>query len=1524
VSTTRNVLAIAVLFGAAAARAQGVIESVAGGGPGNGSPALAVNLRTPQEVVRDSSGNLYIAVSDDRRVYRIGTDGNISLIAGGGGSGTDGDGGPATAAELVSPKGLAIDFDGSLLIADEGARRVRRVDLGTGSISTLVGGGSLTGEGVQALQLALDAPRDLAVQGSSALYVADGHRVRKLVRASGLVSTVAGTGVAGFSDGANATTRQLNEPRALAFDPTGKLLIADGGNGRIRRLDLAANSISTVVSGVCSPGGVAVDAAGTVYFTSNTGSCGSSSQKYMKWVSGSPTTLAASGSSFVAQLSVLPDGSLVAADRDSFRIRSISVGGSVTNLAGNGTIGYYGDGVPALSASYLSPTHVRADAVGNLYVVDNTNRIRRVTPAEIDVTLASTANCGSDPKSYLCSVEGLAILPGGDLAFSESKNDMLHRINPATGVVTDLTTSALGRVRGIASSAAGFVYVADRGPGASNGSIKKVNATTGAVSDVATGLARPQYVAVDGSANVYFVSVNASSIQKISAEDGSASTWITLTSAVTGLDADDAGNLYVTDSNNQVWLVAAGTAVKSLFAGSGVAGFSGDGGPAVAARLSGPSGVSYVTGGDVYIADTLNYRIRRVRQNHNLGPLASAGPDQTVEATSPSGASVTLDGSGSSDPDGDPLTYSWSGPFGSASGASPSVNLPLGTHTITLTVSDGSATASDTVVVILQDTTGPQVTYVRSPLPNAHGWNNTNVTLSFSCADSASGVPEAASAPVVVSAEGAGQSRSHTCTDVAGNSASVTVSDINIDKTAPTPTATRLPAANANGWNRTDVTVTFTAVDDLSGIDACDAAKLLSDEAANQSASGSCSDKAGNGASATASGISIDKTAPSLSFAAASPGANSNGWNNGDVTFAFTTSDGLSGVDTTSIPSPLVLTGEGSALSGTVDVTDRAGNSASFPSPTVKIDRTGPVVSGSRSPLANVYGWNNTDVTATFSATDALSGLGSCEEPVVVSAEGASQTVTRSCTDQAGNSASATVSDINIDKTAPTPTATRLPAANANGWNRTDVTVTFTAVDDLSGVDACDAPKLLSNEAADQSASGSCSDKAGNTASATASDISIDKTNPSLSFGPASPSANANGWNNGSVTFAFTTSDALSGVDTTSIPSPLVLTGEGNAVSGTVDVTDRAGNSASFPSPTVKIDKTAPVVSGSRSPLANIYGWNNSDVTASFSATDALSGLGSCDAPVVVTGEGASQTVTRSCTDQAGNSASATVSDINIDKTAPSVTGAPARPADHNGWYNHAISVTWSANDPLSGVAACSSASSYSGPDALVATVTGHCSDKAGNEGTGTQTLKYDATAPTVSITTPPSGATYTLDQSVTAHYSCADNLSGVSSCSGPVADGAAVSTSPVGSKSFKVDAMDTAGNTASLTNNYSIKYQFVGFLQPVDNLPVVNVATAGRTIPIKWQLKKASGGYVTELSSFVSLLWAPLACDASPTDIVEEETTATGGTTLRYDPVANQFIYNWDTQKSWARTCVQIQLTLADGTRQFAKVSFK
>jgi hypothetical protein len=410
------------------------------------------------------------------------------------------------------------------------------------------------------------------------------------------------------------------------------------------------------------------------------------------------------------------------------------------------------------------------------------------------------------------------------------------------------------------------------------------------------------------------------------------------------------------------------------------------------------------------------------------------------------------------------------------------------------------------------------------------------------------------------------------------------------------------------------------------------------------------------------------------------------------------------------------------------------------------------------------------------------------------------------------------------------------------------------------------------------------------------------------------------------VTVSFSCSDALSGLAPGSPPASAVLGEEGAGQSVTRTCLDKADNSASASVSGLNIDKTPPIIDAHQSPPANENGWNRTDVTVSFTCADALSGLaaGSPPAPVVLAVEGAGQSASGTCVDRAGNSKVGELAGIDIDKTPPSaVTATPDRAADHDGWYNHALTVTWTGADALSGIAACAPPSAYAGPDTATASVTGSCRDRAGNTTSADFGFRFDATAPASEIAVPPEGAIYLLGAAVPSAYGCTDNLSGVAACEGPVPPSANIDTLSVGAKTFTVEARDGAGNIFRRSHSYSVQYEFTGFMPPLHNPPVVNIANGGRTFPLKWQLRDSSGRPISDLGSFGSLVFFPTPCDAAPTAIVEETAANTGGTALRYDAGANQFIFNWQTVKGWVG-CRVLQLTLADGTKHLANFEFR
>ncbi len=224
--------------------AAGVITTFAGtgvaGSTGNGGPAADAELNAPWGVRVDRSGDVYIADSGANVVRKVSPNGTITTVAGTGSSGYAGDGGPATDAELDSPFGLAVDPAGNLFIADEANSVIRKVDL-SGTITTVAGDGSSThsGDGGPATAAGLANPYGVAVDASGDLYISeyDGARVREVDGATGIITTIAGTGIPGYSgDDGPATDAELGGPVGLALDADGNLLIADFDSSVVRKV----------------------------------------------------------------------------------------------------------------------------------------------------------------------------------------------------------------------------------------------------------------------------------------------------------------------------------------------------------------------------------------------------------------------------------------------------------------------------------------------------------------------------------------------------------------------------------------------------------------------------------------------------------------------------------------------------------------------------------------------------------------------------------------------------------------------------------------------------------------------------------------------------------------------------------------------------------------------------------------------------------------------------------------------------------------------------------------------------------------------------------------------------------------------------------------------------------------------------------------------------------------------------------------------------------------------------------------
>ncbi|MBV8845049.1 MAG: hypothetical protein JO307_19760, partial [Bryobacterales bacterium] len=287
---------------------------------GDGGPAIAAILFQAEGVAVDVNVNIYVADAADNRVRQIRPDGTIRTIAGTGTRGFSGDGGPATAAQLNAPYGLACDSLGDLYIADLGNGRVRRV-APDGTIQTIA---------------MLNAPRNLALDNSGNLFISDfnAHRVYRL-GADGKPAAIAGSGVQGYAgDGGAAATAQLAFPAGLAFDAQGSLYIGDTGNRVIRKV---TGGVISTFSRATGPTGLAFDASANLWAADPLGG-----QLFIITPSGAPTTLA-----IAARDVAIANGSFYAAVGSA--LWRIAGSGSASVVAGEGNPAH-GDYGPAISA----------------------------------------------------------------------------------------------------------------------------------------------------------------------------------------------------------------------------------------------------------------------------------------------------------------------------------------------------------------------------------------------------------------------------------------------------------------------------------------------------------------------------------------------------------------------------------------------------------------------------------------------------------------------------------------------------------------------------------------------------------------------------------------------------------------------------------------------------------------------------------------------------------------------------------------------------------------------------------------------------------------------------------------------------------------------------------------------------------------------------------------------------------------------------------------------------------------------
>jgi trimeric autotransporter adhesin len=610
-----------------------VIQTVAGSDDsGDGGSALSVALSQPEGIAVDHSGNVYVADAANHRVRKIATDGSIQTVAGTGVAAFAGDGGQASAALLNQPYGLALDSAGNLYIADLGNARVRKVAT-DGTIHTIAGGGTLpatgTGQGGSATIAQLVQPRNVAVDAAGSLYISDfGANQVYQVTSSGILSLVAGTGTAGFSGvGTSALLAELSAPAGLATDSSGDVYIADSGNNKVRKV---YNGVIIDVFDTSAPTGVALDSTGMLYVAA-AGYFGNVVQQI-------------SGVASARDVAVDSSGNIYATSGGF--VLEIPSGGMVTTIAGSGNPPYFGgDDGPAKAALMDSPSGVVVDSSGNWYIADTANnRVRMVSTAGAISTIAGTSTAGSSGDNGPASAaelnlpHGIAIDGSGNLYIADTGNNEVRKITPA-GTITTIA-SQLSNPVSVAVDAQGSVYIADSG----NSRIAQVTGT-GTASTFAK-ISGPLAVAVDTLGNV--VAADASQIWKVSA-NGTATSLIGGLTSPSGLGFLSDGTLIIADTGANVVRQLNTSGELTSIAGTGTAGFSGDGSPALSAELNAPAGIAMAANGTLLIADSGNNRIRMLTPAVVSPETASISPVNAASlATGPiaPGEIITVFGTG--------------------------------------------------------------------------------------------------------------------------------------------------------------------------------------------------------------------------------------------------------------------------------------------------------------------------------------------------------------------------------------------------------------------------------------------------------------------------------------------------------------------------------------------------------------------------------------------------------------------------------------------------------------------------------------------------------------------------------------------------------------------------------------------------------------------------------------------------------------------------------------------------------------
>ncbi len=525
---------------------------------GDGGLASAAKLNGPHGIDIDATGNIFINDISNHVIRKVNASGIITTVVGIGTSGYSGDGGPATAARINQVFDVITDAAGNIYIGDGANHRIRKISA-EGIITTIAGNGTAgyAGDGAAATAAMINRPGGVALDNAGNVYFTEiyGHRVRKINVSTGIISTIAGTGIVGYTgNGGAATAARLSYPNFLHIDAANNIYITDNGNHSIRKVN--TSGIITTIAGT-----------GIAGFAGDGGAASSAKLTYPGGIE-----IDASGNIFIA-------------DNGNQRIRRINTTGIISTYAGTGTAGFSGDCGAATAAKINLPTDVALDAYGNLHVVDNTNhRIRKITNSiEITGTQAVCAGgtftltgnvFGGTWSSSNTSVATIGTANGvvsgiaagtSTISYSFSGGcgaSVIVTVYAAPAVITGLSSICVGATTALSSATVGGVWAS------SNVSVATVG-TSGIVTGIAEGNAGISYT-IAGCSRTMSITVNEMPAITIEATTICAGATITLSSsAVGGTWASSNTSVATVGTSGIVTGIAAGTAAISYILSGG-------------------------------------------------------------------------------------------------------------------------------------------------------------------------------------------------------------------------------------------------------------------------------------------------------------------------------------------------------------------------------------------------------------------------------------------------------------------------------------------------------------------------------------------------------------------------------------------------------------------------------------------------------------------------------------------------------------------------------------------------------------------------------------------------------------------------------------------------------------------------------------------------------------------------------------------------------------------------------------------